>query len=539
MMNRTALIVFVLLLCAGLYMALRDDADLRGTRADDLGRDAVTRDDVSTPRKAAELDTSIQPASDANTESKARTAVEAEAPEIAAPSATTEPRGRIRGQFVAPNGAPLAGVNVSLNGWVGNNQRALQFGVPDDWEQLSTATDADGRFALRFDPPRAFQFILDVTYAGYANEGWRWTELAPAVDLDLGQIALRPGGEIEGRIVNAAGEPVASAWRVYDESPPGDGFAEGRQASRAFSSYDPVAQRFRLIDLPAGPATLKANSQLGGWLNGPKVQVVAGETVFADIVYSGPDLSRRIEVTTYSNPYSILAHHVNEVRLTGPNYDQTVDLTRGTSQSFAFDDLAEGSYTVTIEDPLFQVFVRSGVQVGERVSARLVPNAQLTLDVEDATTGTGITNVRAQLRLDDFSNTTPNTFLVHEGELPSQGLLPPVVPGNTTLLVDAPGYSTMETPIENMGAGETRHVRVELQPASLLVGMVHHADGSPASDTQVLVMAPGQAPRLRALSFGKQKQLGAVFEAMTDAQGQYRIEGLQPGSYDLYAIGNA
>ena len=54
-----------------------------------------------------------------------------------------------------------------MHGWGG--KRKLKYGVPDDWKDPRGKTDPEGRFALRFRPPRAFQFTLDAKAAPHVE----------------------------------------------------------------------------------------------------------------------------------------------------------------------------------------------------------------------------------------------------------------------------------------------------------------------------------------------------------------------------------
>ncbi|MDF1799582.1 MAG: carboxypeptidase-like regulatory domain-containing protein, partial [Planctomycetota bacterium] len=293
--------------------------------------------------------------------------------------------------------------------------------------------------------------------------------------------------------------------------------------------------------VPVGPVTLTARNSLAGWLEGPTLDVRLGEVTTGDITYQGPDLSRRIEVSTFCRPYHILSGRDERVRLTGPGIDATTERTPGTSQSFAFDDLGPGPYTLTVEHELFETVVREGLEPGQRVKVDLVPNAHLGLAVTDAITGEPIEAARLQLRLDDFPHHSPNAFLIHAGALPADGMLPPIVPGNTTLIVEAEGYALCELPVLALAPFETRAVSAALTPEAGLAGTVRWSTGEPASDVQLLLMRPGEAPAPHQSWFDPDgaRTEGAQHETHTDADGRYAFRGLTPGTFDVHAVGTA
>lgn len=342
-------------------------------------------------------------------------------------------------------------------------------------------------------------------------------------------------------MVDASGAPSAQAWRIFADAPAGPGGGEGRDETRVSGDYDPAVGSFHLEGVPVGPVTLTGRNSLAGWLDGPTLDVRLGEVTTGDITYKGADLSRRIEVSTFCRTYYILSGGDEIVRLTGPGIDATTERTPGTSQSFAFDDLGPGLYTVTVEHELFETVVREGLEPGQRVNVDLVPSGHLGLTVTDAITGEPIEAARLQLRLDDFTNHSPNAFLIHEGELPADGMLPPIVPGNTTLIIEAEGYALLELPVLELAPFETRAVTAAMTPEAGLAGTVRWSTGEPAGDVELLLMRPGEAPAPRQSWFGSDgaRTEGALHQTRTDAEGRYAFRGLTPGAFDLHAVGTA
>src|SRR5688572_10490774 len=94
------------------------------------------------------------------------------------PAEAPDRRCHIHGRLVDAGGAPVAGARVIAHGWGGNQQRVAQHGVPAQWTDPEVRTGDDGRFELRFVPPQAFQFTVEVQHDDYADLRWRWTQIA-------------------------------------------------------------------------------------------------------------------------------------------------------------------------------------------------------------------------------------------------------------------------------------------------------------------------------------------------------------------------
>ena len=125
---------------------------------------------------------------------------------------------RVTGRLLLPSGAPAQGAALRLHGWSGNEERRERHGLPEDWQDVETTTDADGSFELRFAPPLAFSFVLDATLDGHVELSWRWFELSPGTHEDLGEHRFAPAASIVGRVLDEEGEPTGVEWRIIATS---------------------------------------------------------------------------------------------------------------------------------------------------------------------------------------------------------------------------------------------------------------------------------------------------------------------------------
>lgn len=460
-----------------------------------------------------------------------------ETAESMAPEQDAEEDGlaELRGTVHLPGGAPAAGAEISVEGWEANEERTLQFGLPQSWEDLIGTVSRDGSFSLRFDPPRAFQFVLSIKAQGFGEATWRWSELAPRSVTDVGRIVLRDAGVIEGRIVDASGAARPGEWSVHAESSVSTPGPDGDQA-RVFARVDPLSATFRLEDVPIGRVELSAYSQLTNWVDGPIVVVEKDRILEADIVYRGPDRSRSIAVSTSTSPFHIFGHgEEGTIAVVGRDgHRRAAKKIPGSSSTWSVEDLEDDSYTVMIEDPNFEPWSQAGVRPGESVSADLRPSAGVALSVVDDATSRPLETyrLRTQFRFSNGTRISPDTFEVRGANEP----LPPgpvyrgMMPHDQTLLVDAPGYALGQVDVSELRPGEIRAVEVRLTAALQLAGRVTR-DGSPVLGATVL-LGPAGLERV-ADPFGDEEDSLARQrqETETDAQGRFEFTGIVPGTF--------
>lgn len=492
--------------------------------------------------------------------------VEEPAPEVSVPQVATV-LAELRGRFLLPDGSPAKGVKLELHGWQANSERVRKHGVPETWESPKGETDNEGRFALRFDPPLAFQFVLDAKLAGHGGVSWRWSELAPREVTDVGDTTLVLAGSIRGRVVDAAGRPAGGTWRVYGESLPTIGRDGGRDSTRVQASANVETGEFMLDGLPAGKVKLKAQSPIANWIDGPDVEVRVGETVTADITYTGPAITNRITVITFNRPLYVFNDPApGSMTLHGPGVERVASKLKNSSQSWSFDDVPPGTYTVRIDDPLFLPWSLEGVTPGTAVQANLQLNGAVALEVVDAQ-GKAVADYRLAI---DFPGASfgPSTFELRERGAPEpeggvyRGLVPASVerasefagsadlpadfpveflkqstPKLFDLIVEAEGLGRGVARVEGLRVGETRSVRVELTAGASIKGQIVNVPESLLEGISI-VLAEEQLGAEEALWFVEGVSPGPdgfVVEERTAEDGSFSFDGLPAGSYVVVA----
>jgi hypothetical protein len=455
------------------------------------------------------------------------------APVATAPAATS--LAEIRGRLVFADGSPAAAVSCSVHGWGGNQERVLRHGKPADWQDPSGTTDADGRFSIRFDPPRAFQFTLQAKQTGFAGVAWRWGEIAPGAVVDVGEVVLLAGATLEGRIVDREGNALGEqGWTVFARSA---GLRErnGRDETQVLAHVHPGSARFRLEDVMPGRVELRVDSDMADF-SGPPVTLAAGETRTLDLVYEGPDNSRRITLSTSSTPFHVMSSpDAEHVQLHGPGAEVRT-ATRPGSGDIAFEDLPDGAYTITIDDPRYLPWTSPALHPGQNARAKLEGSSALALRVLDEH---GEPLEAFELRV-EFRNVNfrPTQFAVaHE-----RGLVRGMFAGDYTVHVTA-GERQGAAEIDGLLAGETRALTLALGEACTVSGSVVYRDGPPAAGLEVLLLRPAEvddspdSPVLTHNMFSSNAEYlrKEIDSAVSDASGHFRFVVPRAGAYVVHA----
>ncbi len=445
----------------------------------------------------------------------------------------------LRGRFLLPGGGPAVDVALLLQGWIGNKDREREFGVPESWEDLRGNSDSEGRFELRFLPPRAFQFTLDAEQSGYPRVSWRWYEVLPGSITELGEVTLRRAGVIVGRVLDTQEPPQAIAWHVEARSiepcVPGGELIDEQVAA------DPVTGEFRFDAFPEGPASLSATAP-GIRADGPRIEVLADVVNEATIYFRAPPVTGQIHVTTFTYPFGEFLPEPSALRLeSGGTRLATAERDGRSQENFFFNDVAPGSYDIFIEDERFEPWSRSGVQPGELVVARLAGNAGVVLEVSDAVSYELIPHYQLDLVYltregDQFSQ--KHCLLGLRDDPPEDGYFGGLVPHDCKLVVSAEGYSATEFSLGGLAPGERRTLHCGLVSGTGLAGHVFDSAGNHAENVPV-ELHPGEiemtelcSPEFRRRLRNEQRE---PLVHVSDQSGNFTFEHLAAGTWTLCA----
>jgi hypothetical protein len=140
----------------------------------------------------------------------------------------------VRGRVVK-DGKPVPGITLQLCATRDQPGRRPRPGsgpyVPPDWLETKIATDKDGHFLFSYVPPdREYRLwgVMDSCRTYGAVPEQKVTAGASGTVVELGEVAMRPGLRLSGRLVLPDGKPPPARARVvlglrYEATPYGDG----------------------------------------------------------------------------------------------------------------------------------------------------------------------------------------------------------------------------------------------------------------------------------------------------------------------------
>lgn len=454
------------------------------------------------------------------------------------PDSITQASAEICGRFVFEDGTPASRVPWEVFGWRSSDEDGTMFGKPSDLtSSVVGITDADGRLSARFHPPRAFQFTLKAKMDRYAGVEWRWDEIEPGAVIDVGEIVLRLGGTIEGRIVDKTGSPIVGEdWTVSVRSLE-LAAGSGRDETQVIALVDPSTGRYRAEGVLPGRVAIKAYSRRTKWIDGPSVPIASGEALAVDIVYRGPDNSRRITLSTSSDPFYVVTPDTAYIRLTSADGElRTAARFPRSSQGFSFDDLRPGTYSLEIDDPRFEHWTAAFLHPGDHVEAELQGSSALDLRVIDAQGG----NCAEYSVVVEFRDivSSPRRFVVKA----VQGRIDGMVPGDFVIRVRAGGLVGAET-IDSLAPGETRSLTVVVGSARSITGRVAYANGKGVADAEVLLLTPLDADsnlmsgrNKDSIAKDSNRSFAEVDATITNEEGRFTFALTKAGLYIVRAL---
>jgi hypothetical protein len=455
----------------------------------------------------------------------------------------------VRGRLLHHDGRPATDATFDFTGSRANNARVVRYGVPKDWTNPTAAIEEDGSFEIRFDPPRAFQFSLRIKAPGAPLATWRWTEIEPASDTDLGTIQLIEGGALECRIVRSDGTLVPHRFLVYATTfwAPESSDEGLVDVSARGTADDPVV---RFESLPPGPVELSVDGRISLIERsiGAHAVVVAGTTTTVDIVYDGPNPSSSLVVRIYSSRPRWAAPPDPMVVTVRDAGGRVVSLPGealrrgGTGLDLRLDDVSPGPYSILVDDPRFERHEQFELEPGAHNNVSLAGSVAVVVVAVDATTGAvvedvGVStmewaeNARAEdARETKLRRTTPDGSPVFA-----------TVPEPQVWFVAAEGYETRRIVFESgFVARTTETLRVELeveQPPLTIAGRVLAHDGSPRAGVEVAAQSstPSSTHEGGRAFYGGEGFGDEVLRVTTAADGTFVLEGLEQGDYDVAA----
>jgi len=395
----------------------------------------------------------------------------------------------VEGRVVSPDGRPVPGAEVTLV----SSDSASGFGFA--FPSLFSHTDGDGRYVLDGVPPGPQ--TLEARAEGYRRAV---RDLEVKEGDTTADFTLEGGFQVSGRVVDEAGNPVASAQLILIA---GRTFMDTLSAlsgpDGAFHFDGVQAGTFRLSTRKAGYAANPMGDTVtvtNASVSGLEVKLTAGGSLTGRI--TGVEFSQLARVSVAANgmrPGQVDADGVYRI----PN-------------------VAPGTYTVSASVPDTPLHAEGRVTLEPGM-------AEATLDLQF---GKGFTLSGVVLRNGaplagaSLGLTRKDTYSSHDASSDHQGAFQfgGLDAGSYELAVATPGGARHLEPVEISG---DREMRVDLHTASLAGLVVDAADSSPVAGAKLsLESVDGKDPI-------------PVGTAETDSHGAFRLAEVADGAWKLQA----
>jgi carboxypeptidase family protein/PDZ domain-containing protein len=505
--KRTVGLLFVvLLLVGGLWLLLRGSGGERKPEASRTGGATA-----SAPA-SAETPPAPEPAQAAPSRLVPATSTEDK----------TEPRGSFEGRVIsATTGEGVEGAELTFAGEGG---------------ATSARTDAEGRFRLVLNTPGTWQLAV-VTARGYLPFGPEWGQSPIRFTAVPGQrisdlvLALTPEVELLGRVEDAQGQPVPGAQvRVLTgrggESvlfPTSDVYTSDAHGEFRFHAPEGAAVEARHPAHASARAEVTRTAMLSR-----KVVLKLVKHVGLAAAVPGKPLAGRVVDESGAAVTGALVSVISAASAWPRRYGDELGYERVTDAEgrFTVEDLTPGTYDVTARLMGLAPGQLRDVEAGRTdLQLRLSQGTRLVGTVRDGATGKpvpsftlGVDTKRGPLQRESFVQLS---FIDAQGRYTVTG----VPSGSYLVQVAAQGYAPAEATVEVPKEG-TAPVTADfsLQRGARMTGRVVEAGTD----------LPLERARITVEGLGGAGALSVRYDALTDAEGNFTLDGLPSGEMSLF-----
>lgn len=440
--------------------------------------------------------------------------------------------GTIAGIVVDEDKRPVAGAKVSTRGASRDGGMNFMMNVGRR-EPRAVYSGPDGRFVAR-DVATENDVIVDAAKKGYPPAHTAALRVNPGEKKSGISITIPRGLAFSGRVLDKNNKPVANAAVELNESTsdPAAGMrrmivgAMGRQGDDTVRS--------------AGDGTFTVRAKEGRYDVSVKAEGYATKVLRAQQIVAGMKpvdvvLEPGVEIT---GRVTRGGAGVDGVMVATVSMGEGMTSTQtGPDGSFRLGDLRPGQVMlIANKQEAFIQEMRSVTAPAHDVNIELPPGGRIVGHVVDKATHSPVTSFQAGVSTSRGGGgmvvqTPPmlKPFTADDGAFTLEGLRA----GPTQVVVSAPGYTQGRVANIEVEDGKTApEVTVEMETGVRLVGKVTGPDGRPLSGVTV---APEQSSR-----GGRVMRFDAVANsAVTDPNGEYTIEALEPGekSFDYSRSG--
>ncbi len=447
------------------------------------------------------------------------------------------PGGTVRGVVRDDQGRGIEGARVEarmdVNLLYGQRGREVRRGETDADGSFTLRAVAAGRAVLQADADDHLEASREVTVA----EGGRLEDV---------ELVLSQGATVAGDVRWPDGTPVAAAQVELGFDMTRLGGMEALNMFRGASGHaeTDAEGRFSIGGLGRGPFRVRARA----WPPGTneeqreaesvprweaRVDGVAPDTRDLSLTLAEPLGVRGRVVDASGEPvpaFDVYAFEVTGGMIPGIGADSENDAFEAEDGRFFLGGLRAGKWNVSAVAEGFAVPAAVEVEVpqpeGAELELRVERGAAVSGVVLDAG-GRPVAGARVALHftlasLRDMTRTfveRPESITGADGAFRLENL----TPGGNALVAEAEGHAASEpVAIDLLPGDEVEDAVLTLRVGARLTGEVYRKDGAPDPGVQVLAQIPGDIrPR----------------GARTDADGEFELEHLVPGTYQVFTLG--
>jgi hypothetical protein len=406
---------------------------------------------------------------------------------------------------------PLAGVEITI--------RPSSAGPG---EAVTTLTDGRGRFEVPALPSNRVD--IEARRQGFAPAVLPGVVVAPGTGpADLGTLTLQAGVRIEGRVVDAAGRPLAGAgaWLAEADRLPGGALAETLRQREPAATAD-ESGRFAIPDVARGRMVnvlVARDGYVPFWVEGVEAPTAKPLSVVLEMasrlrgrvedVSGEPVPGASVRLRPAPPPPGTVGVELRRS-------ENTADVEAGHDGAFAFAEVAPGAVTLEASAEGFlppepvelQVLPNGDVQEIQEVRLVLGRGAVVSGWI---TTAGGEPVAGAHVRIGAVQS---------ESDAEGRYRLAGVAPGLKGLGVSHPAYKGRNQQVD-VQAGENR-VDLTLEKGTTVAGRVVDEAGAPR---------PGAELTLR----NRSERGPRGYRASSGADGRFEVLAVPDGSFDLEA----
>jgi hypothetical protein len=392
----------------------------------------------------------------------------------------------LEGVVLGPTGEPACGATVEARAEpVAGQPVCVRFAK-------SAETDDRGRFRLEGLAPTVHQISVEMN---------RCAPAALEVDLrakpeQVLEIRLRPGTDLDGRVIERNGEPLARAVV----------FAMSREGSVRRRAVTSDAGEFRIAGLPEkGRIELSCNPGIAESIELPSEPVTLRV----------PDLATLSAVLVSDEDGARLSE--GSVTVMGPGFSTMLE--RGPDLVFSGDDMPAGHYRLESDvegfAPTAAEIDLPAAGLAEPLVIRVRRGFRAAGTVADST-GRRLPGVRVSAigRRVLCERTTGSK---RDGSWELHGL-----EGDVVIVLQAEGFATRWQRIQFANGGATEVLDLVLREGATIRGRVLSADQRPVERTQVTIAADGPVPF-------------PLPSALTDADGRFTLSRVPAAAWTVLA----